>query len=478
MKKVLLLLLALSMLLAVFAGCGKKDDEEGGNQGTVAPIEPEIPYELPTTDMGGREVTIVIPDGSHYQFTLENNQKSDIEKEGVSNRNDYVESDLSCVIAIQKITNNATSYADLMNNEMASQSGDFDVVFYPYWFKMETHGYFCNLLGEEMSPYIAADQPFYCQGWNDMATIRGMLEGIVGYGSWDMMQNATAMFYNMDMYNNRFETNPYDLVDNGQWTLELVKQMSAAANVDLDGDGMNAEQGDTYGMLIGLHGMRALFYTMGGAFSTVEKGEDPVMHLTTEHNIAVFDKIYDLYNNFERRFAYDSNQMTYAFRDQEGLFVMHCFGTAAYLNKVSFDYGILPFPKFDENQTEYISGNNGCRYFSIPTTVDSRSEAAIFLNAFNYYSLVFVKPAYFDGVLKLRYSNGSEDARMVDLIMDNIYIDFNYIYDQALGGNGNAYFDNLIMSQKQTFKSFYDSQLGPMQTLFNTLVTNYTSQWG
>lgn len=491
MKKVLLLLLAIICILPVFAGCKGKGNEGAttGNkeQLTVPPTSnnqpPEKePYVLEIVDLQEDEFVMVSARGACYQFE-EYTSNTEIMNNAVSQRNDYVTNNFNCSLTMSWLSESGSAYGravmELMNNEMAAQSGEFDIVFTDYWFGLETHGFFCNLRSEELSPYIALDEDFWVQGINDTATIRNTLVGAVGYGSIDAMQAASVVFYNKNWFGNLFEYSIYDYVDSRSWTIENMLSMAKAADLDTNNNGSpDNEEGseDKFGLSMTLHGARALFYGFGGKMFTMDQNGEPVLNYAAEQNVNAFNKLFDIYNETDRFFSYNEDRSL--FSNERALFHMHTFSTASYLKNMdlNFEYGVLPLPLYNDQQADYITTNTGYRYFAIPTTVDSRSNNAIFINAFNYYSNIFTRPAFFDQVLKLQYSESEDDARMVDLIMDKMYVDFGFIYSANLGHHGNAYFDTLVMDGKKSYSAYYSGAKDSINLLLGDLLTNYSEQ--
>ena len=190
MKRLLPLFLALLMICLSLAACNKNKEATTtpGDEVTLPPADTEIPYELQLKDLAEREMTILMPEGQIKQFT-EDTANPDVLNQGIAKRNEFVETALNCTLDFNNIPLNAELMSSVMTAEMLNQTGDYDIVFYEYWWNQEIHGYFYNLLESEV---IAIDQPFYNNGWNDAATIMGTLNSLTGYGSIHMMQRTAV----------------------------------------------------------------------------------------------------------------------------------------------------------------------------------------------------------------------------------------------------------------------------------------------
>ena len=177
------------------------------------------------------------------------------------------------------------------------------------------------------------------------------------------------------------------------------------------------------------------------------------------------DHIYDFY-------------ITNAFNQGRVLFFVGKMDDARQLKnaQTDIDYGMVPYPKLNAQQKDYISTAMTSDYCAIPQTADDVDKSAIFLNAFQYYSHLYLRPAYYDTALKLQAAQDPESSAMLDFILDRIYLDFAFIHDENLGSVCSAFFDDLIMKQKKMFVSIYDSQKTSIETKLQEYITQYTQQ--
>jgi len=110
--------------------------------------------------------------------------------------------------------------------------------------------------------------------------------------------------------------------------------------------------------------------------------------------------------------------------------------------ELPFAYGVLPYPKFDENQEEYRTTTlTSYTVFCIPTDCKDPDRTAAVLEAMASESYRSVTPAYFETALKVKYAADEETAQMFDIIRDNISFDFGYIYTLSLNGISDKFKD-------------------------------------
>lgn len=219
--------------------------------------------------------------------------------------------------------------------------------------------------------------------------------------------------------------NPYDLVNDGVWTVDKLYEIASAAVRDIDGDG-NITVKDSFG----ISGSVTRHYSAliaGSGVRYVDKDADGSLYFTVakdEYAVSVLQKLVELNAGNQ---IYDSGTKDIGGGDP-GLFRNgHTLFTAAYINEVSAlrdmddDIGILPPPKFNEAQKSYLSLVEGGALSVILKTLspDRYENVGILLNALAYYSRQDVIPAYIEVLLKSKVSRDEESAAMIELIFDN-----------------------------------------------------------
>ena len=91
-------------------------------------------------------------------------------------------------------------------------------------------------------------------------------------------------------------------------------------------------------------------------------------------------------------------------------------------------YGVLPMPKLDETQDQYYGGSTD-RPIVVPTTAsDDLDNIGIVIEALNAEGYKQVYPAYYEVAMKTRYADQTDDAKMIDIVHDNVIIAFTYLY--------------------------------------------------
>jgi hypothetical protein len=85
-------------------------------------------------------------------------------------------------------------------------------------------------------------------------------------------------------------------------------------------------------------------------------------------------------------------------------------------------------PKLDETQDQYYGGSTD-RPIVVPTTAsDDLDNIGIVIEALNAEGYKQVYPAYYEVAMKTRYADQTDDAKMIDIVHDNVIIAFTYLY--------------------------------------------------
>ena len=107
--------------------------------------------------------------------------------------------------------------------------------------------------------------------------------------------------------------------------------------------------------------------------------------LINEHTVEAVTKINDyIYNNngVYGVFANSDSDLENMFRNGQGLFYTAYLGRSEKLRDMSDDFGIIPYPKYDEKQENYHStALDGFSLFVLPIDAEDKEMSAIITEA-------------------------------------------------------------------------------------------------
>lgn len=471
MKRSASLLLAMLMIASLLASCGDGNTETTVDTTTTDVVtesvetETELTHGLSGYDFGGEDYVSLVRTEKLTHFTAEE-YTGEALNDAVYNRNTLVTDEFNVALSFVDVVSDRTTFNNTISASILAQDQAYDLIVPDYWWGAEVNGWFFNLNAIDV---LALDEPWWCGGWNEAALIDGMLPGAVGWYTLDMISNMNAIFFNKNLYeasglDGAFGLDGlYNTVREGDWTWDLYTKLCTAATQDLDGDGVMTDK-DQYGSISGLQSGRAILWSLGMELCQKESDGSLTPTLSTEKNYDIFKKALAFYEDSGNGYELSGN----LFMGDQVMFNMSAIGSAAGFRDMESDFGILPYPKYDES-SEYRNRNYGSSYFAIPITARNTELSAVILEAQNFYSYRDVRPTYYDTVLKAKASRDEDTCEMMDLVLETCYIDPFFIYGTVLNAVADIPF-SLVESGKDTYMSRMESLAKSVDTSLDKLV--------
>ena len=300
-------------------------------------------------------------------------------------------------------------------------------------------------------PRIDLSKPWYDQKCIDEATFYGLLYYVTG----DMLilddDSTGAMVFNKQLITDYNLDMPYDLVQEGTWTMDKMGEMGRTVASDVNGNGTVELQEDRFGILWQRDAIISFMH--GCEVRIVEKDAEgePVFVIGSERAVNTFDKIDAIFfdpavvqniHNYEGKIPGDL-YVTEAnvFRENNALFMWLRMRVAENLRDMDADFGIIPVPKYDEQQKTYYSTINKhtaatvCIPNSSAFDWDVTGAVVELMSAEGHYDL---REAYYDINLGTKVSRDPQSTEMLDLIFTNRVYDAGEIY--SIGSIADAFY--------------------------------------
>lgn len=489
-KKILCLLLLIVLILPVISACDSKNSKNTSE--TSGKITEAEAAGLTPRNFGGKKINIVTVDEkrgyTYYNIEWASNTLTDDEEKilsapinnAVYNRTQILKDEYGIDLNVIYTAKPAEDY----KNEVMSGASDIHiiadgVVYLAQWG-------LSNLL-KDLRKVPNLD---LSKSWWDQTAIKDLstanyLFCITG----DIIvsdKNATwACFFNKDLLQNNNLENPYQLVRDGKWTVDKLHEMAKAINPN--GVDLTDWRNDTYGFLTQTYDAIASMCSYNQRMITKDENDYPILNINNEDTFKKFDKIFNLMTDkscaIVTEVAIKGSDNIY--KDMENIFLsgraLFEYNKVAYVQKIQeantkFEFGILPLPKFDENQDKYYST---CTvYFSeflgIPVTVneDDLDAVGYTLQLMGYYGERYVRPAYYDVTLKLQKVNSEQDEEMLDIIFANRVYDLAAVYNYE--GSLTMY-TNIVMSGNNTLASSVEQNSERIQSYIDQTIESFKS---
>ena len=455
-KHLIAALLLCGMLLSLcLASCNNNSEESSAapseNSQTASAEESKedralVPH-LGKRDLGGFTLTFLAcePDGD---FNTEQFAPEELNEEpfndAVYNRNKRLTDEYNCYVDVVW-TEGFGSYETKVENDILAGNADYNVLMTG----IQTLGaiaekrYLYDLNNIEGSNLHLNDE-----WWDKSADEAMTIEGMLFFATGDITvyddQCTQCIFFNKDMIEAKGLDNPYQLVYDGDWTLDAMWEMSRAVAV-AGGDGtMNMELDDTYGFVGAAFDTYKLI--MGMDCPQIEKDSNgaPVVAIGNERTVNAFKKAYNFMSDracnvyLEQYYRWNDYDNNYRVKEHfyigQALFLADNVWAASYekMRATTFNYGVLPTPKFDSEQERYVSAVDPYRFYAmaIPKVNDMDIDKVTFvLDAIAYLNKESVTPIYYEVTLKEKRFRDDDAPKMLDTIFANRCVDPSVIFN-------------------------------------------------
>ena len=432
--------LTLALLLALTGvGCGEEgvfENTTAENDDTTSTTGETTLYdELPTGDYGEEEFSILSHSFTYAEYRLDaESLTGETFSDAVYNRTREVEERLNVKINVRYMdywSENAQS--EIMNVVMAGDDV-YDCCF------LGTSANLSALTGGIYLDLRSVDEFDFTKPWwytkaFQYYEIDGMLYTAPNEASANIHDQMWSVFFNKSIAEDLGIDNIYELVKSGKWTLDKLIEFTETAANDLDGDGKLGAD-DRWGLMT--HNGSSYGFIHGAGEYVVESVDGiPVMKKLDDRLFGAIEKIRKVFsldsvmtnNKHQNSFGYTCVK---GFSDGKSLFLAEVLGNAASLREMDMDFGIIPYPKYDEAQENYYTNYSpAANAVCIPKTCSDVSRAGTVIEVMSALGYRDIRPAYYDVVLYGKTIRDEESRAMLDIIFDNVEADYLRLYHWA-----------------------------------------------
>lgn len=495
MKKQISLLLVTAMLAGTLLSCagGENETKQSGGDGTQTDtVETEtesetlyVPDDLPA-ELRYDGVTAAIfgwsgPSAKEF-YTEELN--GELVNDAIYHRNITVEDRLGLKLAY-KLEPGAYeqqgTWVKSIENSVRAGDQAYDVAA-GYSMAGATLAYDHMLLDLADQPYLSFDKPWWPRSLMDEATCGGKLYFCSGDISTYMIYYMYALYFNKQLIENHGLENPYPLVQEGKWTLDKMLSMASGVYEDINGDGKK-DDGDRFGLIVHATYVDPFFFAVG--LRTTEKTADDIPVISSsfggEKTHWLLNTLVDYFNTNDGILVTGNDGYTVnanLFMESRALFSVNEFLYAAVkVRDADVDYGILPIPKYDEEQREYSTVMSfPYSLYGIPADAKDPAMSAALLECLASESYRTVTPALFETGMKVKYATDNETAQMFDIIRSSVVFDFGRVFTYSMSGMTYGLFRDAVATKKNNWISIYEKNEKKLTAALEKVVNDLTSE--
>lgn len=420
MKRLILLFLAIVLLTLSVSSCKKEDENEGN------PIEVNTSEEYYLNTLQKGDYTF----GEFQIATIDTNcvpaeisADATVIDQTLFERDGRLEEHFGIAISYHEISVSDKGLSEMMLISQSQEATtDLFIQEADNLMTLAINGYCSNLNAIDT---LGLEKDWWSQMINKQLTFKGALYITAGPVSQWYYGAPIAMAFNKDMMTAFGVPDIYGLVQSGDWTLETLRKICTEYGVYSEEEGRYAI---SYANKVAQY---ALYVSAGGQFATVSDERGIEVTLGNENSVNIMNKILLA---FDPATSYGNtvSESAKIFTDSNALFWRATVGYfETYLPSSTIDYGVIPCPKYDTVQKEYIScgwaSSNFCVAIPNYLSGDRLAWSGLFTEAYSFLGYDMLKPVKYDSIVKYQVANDPIGSEMLDIIFGNVYFDINQI---------------------------------------------------
>jgi len=439
---------------------GKDGDNSGNNQAETAEVKLSPP-ELPDIDLKEANFVVVT---NNYSIPIwaqrdigADEETGDTINDAVYKRNSLVDAKFNCKVTERKVDDASALVKKLV--KAGDNSIDAATIRLRNLGDMASTN---SLVEFKNLTHIDLTKPWWDSNCVKDLSIANKVFAVASDITLMDKDSTSAMVFNKKLQANYGIENLYGLVNGGKWTLDKLLELCKIVSVDVDGNGIMNDK-DAYGLLYQRDTMTSFLSGCGEFVGGKDENDLPIMTLNTTKALEVLDKLYDiLYDEnycfhvmkfFDKTSTGFTEGMNAMFQDDRALFMWIRMADVENLRSMDTDFGILPIPKYDENQKDYLQTVNP--YVGVVTAVPqcapSIEYSSAVLEYMSYESKYVLQPAYYEVVLNNKIARDEESSKMLDIIFGSRAYDIGDVFDFGSIGSDVIYmsmtFDRNMVSK-------------------------------
>jgi hypothetical protein len=254
--------------------------------------------------------------------------------------------------------------------------------------------------------------------------------------------------------------NLYETVKSGKWTLDKMYELMTQTTIDLNGDGAYTLDDDQWGLASEDYAGWMLAVASGNRLAVLDGDGLPYMTCLKEKNINDYERIKKvLYEKQGRIVTSEPEPHIRVFFENRCFLSIDMLSQITALRGMEEDFGIIPQPKQDESQANYITSISPwvSRFLGMPSTCGNTEMVGAVIDAMSRESTNTVISAYYDNLLNQKIARDEESIEMLKLIFDSVIYDIGSVFNWAGIWDKQMQF---IAGSNQDYAGYYESFAG------------------
>jgi len=393
----------------------------------------------PSLNFGGETVNIFAWEHTLPEFEVEE-QSGNIVEDAIYTRNANTESRLGVKLEFTITKGNSGAFKEFcqeVSNSISVNDGAYDLI----GCYLRSAGVLTlehHLLDMLEVDHLDFEKPWWSSSLLELNTINDSLYFISGDVASTLIYQMMFMIYNNDLGANKNLTSPQETALDGNWTLEMLFEMTQGIYNDLDSDGLKSDE-DCYGLFSISHPLLDIFYMGSDMHYVIPDAEGNLIlseDVLSDKSFSVIDRLINLY--YTSNDGYFTKTAPYTIYSAGNSLFYNVSGEilSKYFRGSDIDYSILPAPKYDESQKNYRTPVAFTHtMYCIPVDVKNTQKSGAVLECMASEAYRNVTPALFETAFKYQYSKNPLDAEIFEIIRNNVVFDISRPFFDSLGGD-------------------------------------------
>ncbi len=320
--------------------------------------------------------------------------------------------------------------------------------------------------------------------WDQVANKDLNIQGKMYYTTGDIsiVDNVFThcVFFNKDMITEKNLTSPYEYVKNNTWTLDNFTAL-VKAGADTAGEGI-AEDQKVYGLLTWNDSMLQIMAAADERIASVDESGNLTFTMYNDRTQTLYDKFSDIALDTAFSANYQVLQSTgwdelrkSIFDSDRALIYLNLLSTTTHHRDSETDFGIVPYPKLDENQENYghLVSSYHTEFFCIPFYHYSESLSGSVSEFMAAKGQEITKPGYYEDTLVGKHIRDDESAEMLDIIFASRVFDVGTYYRV---GNVSTRLGTLYSNTNLSFQQIYQENGDMAKTTVETINQQFMAE--
>ena len=448
MKKHRLFSLFLSALILVSCGgaAGNPSVTTGDSETTTEPIETTSPeYIYPDKDFEGHEFVFLNQELCSWanRLCVPEETTGELISDAMYERNSRVSDRFN--ITISEFCTSKEEIPRLVRSTVTAGDDTYDAALCPIdnLSSLMTDGLLVDLLTVGS---LNLAEPWWDHNVIEAATISGKCCLASSDITFFPFEATWIIYFSEDRFDAMNTAYPYQDVRDGKWTIDRLYEL-CQAGASLNGQDSfkyneNSNVAD-YGIVTHSQVVQALMFGAGETLISNEK-DKPVFDGESDRAYRVFEKIAAICGtdgvslDRDKAGGKDTDTKSFcrtAFRTGHFMFMSETLGHIAGLRDYEGNFGVLPMPKLDDKQEEYLSmiATWGTLMTTIPASASDPVRTGIILDALAYDSYKNLMDPYYETYLTQKGARNEDSAEMLRIVRDTRIINVGKMFGWTEG---------------------------------------------